>query len=83
MSEEVGFFRKLWIGWLVIAGRFGGIQTLVILGFFYAFIIGPMAIGTMIGRRDFLTKRNLGAPESAWTPADTVAPELERAKREF
>ncbi len=80
MAETPGVGRRLWIGWQMIAGRFGYSQTLVILGFFYAFLIGPVAMVISMGRRDLLDKRHLRGDGSAWREADTAKPDLERAK---
>ena len=80
MSERRGFFRRLLEGWLVIAARFGEVQTLVLLAIFYAFLIGPAASISTLLRNDFLDKRNLGLPDSAWRDADTGGADLERAK---
>lgn len=63
-----------------IAGRFGFVQTMMLLVIFYVVLIGPVSIVTTIARRDFLTKRGLRSPGSAWNSADTAAPDLERAK---
>ena len=80
MAESQSNWRRLLVGWLVIAGRFGAVQTQVLLGFFYFTLIGPVSIGALIARRDFLGKRGLGAKGSAFLPADTAEPDLERAK---
>lgn len=79
-SSNAGLGRRLLDGWTAIAIRFGGVQTLVILAFFYFLLIGPVAIGTMVARRDFLTKRGLNTSGSAWAEADSSKPDLERAK---
>ena len=71
------------LGWLAIAARFGHVQTLVILAIFYAFILGPISLGIAISRGDLLTKRGLRASGSAWREADSVRPELERARQQF
>jgi hypothetical protein len=73
-------WRRLYLGWLVIAGRFGHVQTQVILALFYAFLIGPIALGLAVSRRDLLHKRGLRAGETAWNDADSAAPDLERAR---
>lgn len=65
---------------MAITGRFGFSQTLVILGFFYALLIGPTALVLAIARRDYLGRRGLGDGGSAWREADTAKPDLERAK---
>jgi hypothetical protein len=70
-------------GWLEIAGRFGEVQTLVLLGLVYFFVIGPSATMARLLGNDFLAKRKLREPGSAWQQADTVAGDLERAKHPF
>jgi hypothetical protein len=76
--------RRLYDGWLAIAAHFGEIQTLVLVGVIYVFVLGPLATGAIAARRDLLAKRGLGERQSAWQPADTVSsPGLERAKRQF
>lgn len=72
--------KRLYQGWMQIVGRFGHVQTLVVLGLFYAFLIGPMALATSLGRSDFLGKRGFGEAGSAWQDADSASPSLERAK---
>lgn len=75
------FWRRLYEGWLVIAGHFGEAQTLSILGIVYVFMIGPASV--FLKRGDPLHKRPLPAGESAWSTADTAAPDLERSRRLF
>jgi hypothetical protein len=77
------FFRRLYDGWLAIAVRFGFVQTLVVLGIFYALIIGPFSTGIQLFRGDLLDKRQVKGEGSAWREADTSAPDLERAKHQF
>ena len=72
--------RRLLNGWLAIAGRFGTVQTLMILVLTYAMLIGPVGIGIAIFRGDLLAKRGLNHTGSAWQDADTAEPDLERAK---
>jgi hypothetical protein len=72
--------RRLLAGWTAIAAHFGEVQTLVILGFFYAVVIGPVSAVARAARVDFLAKRTLREPGSAWQPADSAKPDLERAK---
>ncbi len=72
--------RRLVNGWMVIAGRFGSVQTLMILAMTYVLLIGPVGLALAIGRSDPLAKRGLKAVESAWLDADTAKPDLERAK---
>jgi len=77
------FLRRLYHGWLAIAARFGHVQTLVILAIFYALILGPISLGIAISRGDLLAKRGLRVSGSAWREADSVRPELERARHQF
>lgn len=72
--------RRLYDGWMAIAGRFGGIQTVVLLVFFYFLLVGPVASIARLGRRDYLDKRHLDPGHTAWRDADSAAPDLERAK---
>jgi hypothetical protein len=78
--EPVPVWRRLLDGWNTVVGRFGFVQTLVILALFYAVLIGPAATMAWLARRDLLDKRRLGGRASAWRDADTAAPDLERAK---
>jgi hypothetical protein len=80
MASGTPVWRRLLSGWMTIAGRFGFVQTLLLLALFYALLIGPAWAVTAIARRDFLAKRGLGAAGSAWLDADTAEPDLERAK---
>jgi hypothetical protein len=73
-------WRRLYQGWMAIAARFGAIQTVVLLAFFYVFLVGPAAILSRLGGRDYLDKRQLDPGRSAWHDADTSLPDLERAK---
>ena len=72
--------RRLLNGWMAIAGRFGFVQTLMILAMMYLLLIGPVGLVLAIGRSDPLAKRGLKDLESAWLDADTAKPDLERAK---
>ena len=72
--------RKLLNGWLVIAARFGAVQTLLLLAFFYGFLIGPGGIAMAIRRSDPLDRRGPDSGGSAWRDADTAGADLERAK---
>jgi hypothetical protein len=78
-----GFFRRLYQGWMAIAGRFGAVQTLVVLAIFYAFVIGPVSTAIQLGRGDLLSKRSLRKPGSAWGEAESSKPDLERARHQF
>ena len=83
-AQSPGLFRKLYLGWLEIAARFGEVQTLIIVAIVYTFVIGPMATVIAIGRGDLLHKREIYGEGSAWSDADTTtAPDVERAKRLF
>ena len=80
----IGIGRRLYAGWLELAARFGEIQTNLIVCFVYVFVLGPMAIGATLLRRDLLAKRGFGEGTSAWCRADSVAnPDIERARRLF
>ena len=72
--------RRLLNGWMAIAGRFGFVQTLMILVLTYAIVIGPVGLGIAIFRGDLLAKRGLRAEGTAWSDADSAKPDLERAK---
>jgi hypothetical protein len=72
--------RRLLNGWMIIAGRFGSVQTLMILVLTYVLLIGPVGLVLAIGRSDPLAKRGLRAVGSAWLDADSAKPDLERAK---
>ena len=72
--------RRLLNGWLAIAGRFGFVQTMMLLVLTYTFVIGPTGVGIAIFRGDLLAKRGLGLNESAWQNPTTPKPDLERAK---
>ena len=74
------FGRKLLNGWMAIAGRFGFVQTMMLLAITYAVVVGPFAVGIAIFRGDLLVKRGLGGEGSAWQDADSAKPDLERAK---
>ncbi len=79
MSAREPLWRRLLNGWLLIVARFGEVQTLVILGIFYALLIGPASLGARVGRADMLQKKPLEAG-SAWGEADTAGADLERSK---
>ena len=79
-TESVSLGRRLLNGWIAIAGRFGAVQTLVLMALFYVALVGPMAVGTQLARRDFLEKRGLKSGGSAWHDANTGGQDLERAK---
>lgn len=73
-------WKRLYQGWMAIAGRFGGIQTMVLLVFFYVLLVGPAAGVARLGRRDYLHKRQLDPAASAWQDSESASPDLERAK---
>ena len=72
--------RQLLNGWMAIAGRFGTVQTLMILVLTYAILIGAFGLGIALFRGDLLAKRGLKHAGSAWQDADSAKPDLERAK---
>lgn len=78
MSDWASVGRRLLGGWMLIAGRFGSVQTTLLLVLFYGALIGPMGLAMAIGRSDPLGRRRCG--DSAWSDADTAKPDLERAK---
>jgi len=80
MSDQIPFWRTLLNGWMVIAARFGHVQTLLILVLFYLVLIGPASIIQAVGRRDQLDKRALWKKESAWRESESGGNDLERAK---
>jgi len=79
-EEAPSLGRRLLNGWMTIAGRFGSVQTLMILVMLYVLVIGPVGLVLEIGRRDPLAKRGLKTAQSVWLDADTAKPDLERAK---
>jgi len=66
-----------------IAARFGEAQTLVLLGVIYVLAIGPAAVVTRALGADFLSRRGLRGPGSAWREADSREPSLENVKQPF
>lgn len=79
-SDQISFGRTLLNGWMRIVARFGHVQTLVTLAFFYLLLIGPTSIAMAIGRRDHLDKRTMWKKESAWHESESGGNDLERAK---
>lgn len=73
--------RRLLAGWTVLAGRFGFVQTLVLVGFFYIVLVGPVALVMRGLGRDLLDKRMRDSDPTAWRDADSAPPNLERAQR--
>jgi hypothetical protein len=71
---------RLYQGWMAIAGHFGGVQTRVLLAFFYVLLVGPVSSLARLGGRDYLDKKPLDPSRTAWHDADTSPPDLERAK---
>jgi hypothetical protein len=65
---------------MVIAGRFGGVQTLLLLVLVYLTLIGPVSILQALGRQDQLDKRDLWKNGSAWRESESGGADLERAK---
>lgn len=81
MSErQTPFWQRLRDGWMLIVVRFGTVQTLVLLAFFYVVLVGPVAIVQALARTDHLDKRGTWQTGSAWREADTSGSDLERAK---
>jgi hypothetical protein len=79
-SERENLWKRLLGGWIAVAGRFGAVQTLVVLGLFYGLLIGPLALASRLTGSDFLRKRPLGSGETGWCAADTSPADLERAR---
>lgn len=77
----MNLLRRLLAGWTALAVRFGAVQTHVMLGLFYFFLIGPTAIGSRLVGADLLDKRKAAPPDTVWHDADSAAPDLERAQR--
>jgi len=65
---------------MAVAGRFGSVQTLILLVLFYLVLIGPVSIVQAVARRDQLDKRALWKKESAWQRSESGGTDLERAK---
>lgn len=78
--EQVSVGRRLLDGWMAVAARFGSVQTMLLLVFFYVVLIGPVSLVMAIGRRDELDKRVLWKKESAWHESESGGTDLERAK---
>jgi hypothetical protein len=79
-SEPEKFWKRLLGGWTAVAGRFGAVQTLVVLGLFYGLLIGPLALASRLTRSDPLRKKPLGNGETGWCAADSAPADLERAR---
>jgi len=79
VMERLNEYR-LYRGWMAIVGRFGGIQTVVLLAFFYFFLVGPVSAFSRLGGADYLDKRQLDRARSGWRDAESSPPDLERAK---
>ncbi len=75
-----GTTQRMKAGWMAIIGRFGYVQTLVILTLFYGLLLGPVGLALAVSRRDLLDKRRLRVPGSAWQKSETGGADLERAK---
>lgn len=82
-ADRPTVWRRLYDGWMAITVRFGFVQTLIVLGIFYTLIIGPISTGIQLFRGDLLDKRAPRGEGSAWREADSVKPDLERAKQQF
>jgi hypothetical protein len=79
MSSGNSTGRGLKAGWMAIMGRFGDVQTLVILGLFYSLLLGPAWF--FVARKDPLARRGLHEAGGVWLSADSAAPDIERVKR--
>jgi hypothetical protein len=82
MGEKT-LWRRLLDGWLSIAAHFGEVQTLVLLALIYALVIGPASVVSRAIGNDFLSKRGLFVPGSAWRDADSRPPDLDNVKQPF
>ena len=80
MSNAPNLKQRLLGGWHAIAGRFGAVQTTVMLALFYLTLVNPTAIVTFLARRDFLDKRTFGSGDTAWQEAQTAGADFERAQ---
>ena len=80
MSDQIPLWRTLLNGWMVIAARFGHVQTMLILVLFYVTLLGPVSLFQVAGRRDQLDKRSMWKKESAWRDSESGGNDLERAK---
>lgn len=80
IERQTPFWQRLLDGWMLIVARFGMVQTLVLLAFFYVMLVGPVAIVQALARTDHLDKRSTWQPGSAWRKADSSGADLERAK---
>jgi hypothetical protein len=80
MTEPTPLWRRLLAGWMAIAEHFGSAQTLVLLGFIYVFVIGPVSLVQAIARRDQLDKHTLRDAGTAWHASESGGNDLERAK---
>jgi hypothetical protein len=79
-GEQTPLWRRLLNGWMAIAGRFGSVQTQMLLVLFYLALIGPISLVQGIGGRDPLDKRGLWKKDSAWRESESGGNGLERAK---
>jgi len=83
VTQKRSWWRRLRDGWLLIAGHFGEVQTLVLLGLIYSLVVGPASLVSRLAGSDFLSKRGLGESGSAWQDADQRPPDLENLKQPF
>ena len=79
--DRENLWRRLLEGWTAVAGRFGAVQTLVVLGLFYGLLIGPVALVSRAVGSDPLRRRPLGNEQTGWSAADTAPADLQRAQR--
>jgi hypothetical protein len=83
LTQTPSLWRRLLGGWLLIAGHFGEVQTLVLLGLIYSLVVGPASLIARAVGSDLLAKRGLGEPGSAWCDADSRPSDLENLKQPF
>jgi hypothetical protein len=77
-DETLG--QRLRRAWMAIVVRFGHAQTLVMLGFVYALLIGPASLAVRLAGRDLLDKRRRKQESSSWQASESGGASLERAK---
>ena len=64
-SSIFGPLKPAWKAWLKFAHFIGKVNTMILLTFFYAVIIGIVKIITFLGRKDLLDERGKD-PSSYW-----------------
>jgi len=79
--RELPFLRRLWEGWKELAAGMGNYQGRLVLIFFYFVIVSPWGLITRLIIDPLQLKRTQGT--SLWNSRDSVAGDLEEAKRQF